>query len=237
MGRWTMPADQAAEIQDRLKWYLKFRYGSVQRFKRRVRQHGWFKPDTIDRWFKGTQLPDAGTMRDLLRFTGLDLNWLMSSVGWPSNPMAQLGLSARLYEDRPPIERFEDGKMETTEGRNPNKFGPGVVGDEQFAVRKPVSMPVYHHSLGDTYREAQCRFCGTVFRQELEDHRNPNSQWVPPCCHACWLDRIEIPKREEELAQRRSRKIGDNCDRFANLSHGREIGWRRGRTFTAWVAG
>ena len=52
---------------------------SLQAFKDEARHRGWFKPDTIDRWFKGTR-------------TGINLTWLVSNAGRPDAPLySQVG--------------------------------------------------------------------------------------------------------------------------------------------------
>src|SRR3989442_281791 len=93
-GRQAVPRDRAHSFQERLKSYLVGRYGSLERFKDIAAHYGWFKRDTVSRWFRGERIPDAPTLARLKQVTGISLDWLVTGVGLARDMAGQLYLDA-----------------------------------------------------------------------------------------------------------------------------------------------
>ena len=164
-------------------------YGSLDRFKELAAHQGWFKLDTINRWFRGERVPDAPTLTRLKQVTGISVDWLITGVGLPRDMPGQLYLDAL-----------------EAEGRQPQPVSvPAHVG--QGAGNDP-SVPDYSGQLlspdldRTRYRVIACRFCDEAFRQFLEDPTNPDD-WSPVCCFKCREERLEIPNRQADILRDR----------------------------------
>src|SRR5437879_71544 len=101
-GRQSVPGDRARDIQERLMSYLVRRYGSLERFKDLATHYGWFRPDTVSRWFRGERVPDAPTLARLKQVTGISLDWLITGIGLARDMVGQLYLDALEVEGREP---------------------------------------------------------------------------------------------------------------------------------------
>ena len=180
-GRQSVLRDHARQIQGRLREYLVRRYGGLERFKDLAAHYGWFKPDTINRWFRGERVPDAPTLARLKQVTGISTDWLITGVGLARDMAGQLYLDAL-----------------GAEGREPSSPPATRVGSREQPGRGDYSGYLLSPDLDPKrYRVIACRFCGEGFRQFLEDPTNPDD-WSPLCCFKCREERVEIPKRRAE---------------------------------------
>lgn len=177
-----VPQDQADQISERLVQFLVQHYGSLGRFKRLAADHGWFKPDTIDEWFRGSRVPEAPTLLRLKKVTGISLDWLATGIGLPVDMPGQLYLDALDAEDRLPPPDVEAVPRPARDRYSGSLLAPGL--DQA------------------RYRVIACRFCAKEYRQFLGDPSEPDG-WSPAACSGCREELVDLPQRRAELQRER----------------------------------
>ncbi len=126
--------------------------------------------------------------------TGISIDWLMTGWGPKTDLGGQLILSPPSEDHWPMSPPVPDTKAE-------------IQSEQRDYLRELMSPDLDRNR----YRVTRCRYCGTEFRQFLENPADLKAaaadvdrlgaihdSWSPVCCRACSEDRVGIPNRAKQ---------------------------------------